>query len=214
MDQIAYTAKYWKGWMIQIKLVNVMIKSFHERTCWGKWSVLYLSSTKKILGIIDPYWLENQSSERNQMSHWRAPPCRQQCCHWKFKIVSVETIRTWTLLIADDFLTFKYSKWWTQRGFILPVASFAADVWLCLRVANTNSQWHSAAQAAALSRAGGCRFLSRLASRSQLWVLWAATATIRLTFHLPLSFKPIVHVLKIGLAKICPSPSFECYLVE
>ena len=45
-------------------------------------------------------------------------------------------------------------------------------------------------------------------------MLWAATATIRLTFHLPLSFKPIVHVLKTALAKICPSPSFECYLVE
>ena len=131
---------------------------------------------------------------------------------WNSKLC-VETIKTWTSLLADDFLTFKYSKWWTQRGLILPVASFAADVWLRLRVANTNSQWHSA-QAAALSRTGGCGFLSRLASRSQLWVLWAATATIRLTFHLPLSFKPIVHVLKIGLAKICPSPSFECYLVE
>lgn len=45
-------------------------------------------------------------------------------------------------------------------------------------------------------------------------VLRATPATIRLTFQLPLSFKAIVNVLKIALAKICLSSSFECYLVK
>ena len=86
------------------------------------------------------------------MSHSLSSRC---CCHWESKM---DTIKS-SLTMSSHLNKHK----WTQRGLILPVASFAADVDVsCLGVANTNS---SRVQAAALSRAGGCGFLSRLLLR-------------------------------------------------
>ena len=159
----------------------------------------YLSSTKKILGNIDPYWLENQSSERNQMSHWNgAFPCHQQFCH----SLCQEMIRL-HFSLPHIWIIFQIMD---TAGLCIACGQVAADVQMFSpHVANTNSR--------VTLRPRLCRRM-RVFIEVCLWVLWAATATIRLTFHLPLSFKPIVHVLKTALAKICPSPSFECYLVE
>lgn len=59
-------------------------------------------------------------------------PCHQHCCHWESKMDTIKSSLTFSSHLN------KYK--WTQRGLILPVASFAADVHVSsLGVANTNS---------------------------------------------------------------------------
>ena len=88
----------------------------------------------------------------------------------------------------------------------MPVASFTADV----HVSGSQIQTESSSGCFVNQEQRMRVFILRLLLRDPAL---AVTAAIRLTFHLLLSFKTIVPVLKIALAKICPG-SFECYLVE
>ena len=140
--------------MIQIKLLNVMYKDF-TRIHDGENDHSYLSSTKKILGNIDPYWLENQSSERNQMSHWNgAFPCHQQYCH----SLCQEMIRL-HLSLPHIWIIFQIMD---TAGLCIACGQFAADVQMFSpHVANTNSP---VTLSSGRGFVGGCGFLSRSAS--------------------------------------------------
>ena len=134
------------------------------------------------------------------MSHCHCAPCHQSsqyCCHnWECQIPFSRTLSRSEIMIS---ITLNITN--GHRGAsrcLWPVCGRCSALSPCRKYKQPSDTRLS-------GQARGCGFLSRL---------WAATATIRLTFHLPLSFKPIVNVLKIALAKICPSPSFECYLVE